>query len=231
MKKTITIIFAVISLYPYIANAKIPLLYENPRIGMELGHRTLKWEEGLGKDHFAESLPQLGVFVELPIFEQFNLKFGHEKTVKRNKLVSYAEYSFVLNNEIYDHTNYLTTTKLTSNYIDAIYNYTISKQKNCIINLIVFFGVSKGKLKLTQTEVSVGNVEVGFETQDLTTSRKANLRTGIGLQSLLTNGIIIKIGITHENTSKLKSIFTDNRTYTAKAKNSIIFNIGIAYQL
>jgi hypothetical protein len=235
MKRILVILTAVIFyILPYTTYAQSFSLYSTPKIGMELGNRILKWQENMGKNHFAENLPQIDLFVEIPIFEQFSLKFGHERTIKRKSTAPYADGTIVLNsvdNPLFGDATYATTSKLVANYIDAVYNYTLLKTDSYTTKFTVFLGLSRGQLKLTQENVSVPNI-TDLLSENLTTSKKTYLRKGIGLQSLLNNGVGFNVGITHERTSKLKSILvTDTDTYMAEARNSIIFSIGISYQL
>lgn len=230
----ITIIVTIITcIIANAANAKPVLFGSLPRFGVEFGERKLKWQDNMGKGHFAESFPQVDLFVELPIFEQFSLKLGHEETIKRNRLVAYADDSRVLSAKPLNMPkNFLTSAKLSANYLDAIYNYSILQQDKYTIQFLAFLGISKGKIQLIQCDVKYGDATDGFTTNYLTTSKMTYLRKGLGIQFLSNNGVGLKIGITHEQTSKLKSILvTDAYTYTTAAKNSTIFNLGISYQL
>ena len=232
MKKFIYSCLAAVSLAPCTANATLPWLYENPRIGVEFGHRTLKWEEGLGKDHFAESFPQVGLFVEVPVFEHFSVKLGHEETVKRNSSSLYAANSRILGSEpIAADMIYISSTKFSAYYLDIIYNLSLSKTINYTTNAIGIIGFSKGKLKLNQTMVSVFNLN-DLDYNNLSTSKKTCFRSGLGIQSLLNNDVGITMTIMHEQTKKLKStLVTHNDTFKTNAKNSIIYNLSFFYQL
>lgn len=238
MQRNLIAFFVVLLFSSTIYAVANPTFILTPKIGVELGNRTLKWQEGLGKDHFTENLPQLDLFIELPIIEQFSLRFGHGMTTKRRGLVGYADDSYILNyfNQA-GALNYLTETKLTANYIDAIYNYTLLQKDDYKLQFLAFLGASKTKLQLRQHELTLQNINTGFDFDNLTTDKKICIRKGIGLQYVLDNGISFKLGVTHERTTKLKSsapvyvLGALDGYYNVEAKNSIIYSLGIVYQI
>lgn len=232
MKRTFIIFTAITYILSYAGCIKAFSLSDKPKIGVELGHRKITWEQGFGKDHFAESLPQLDLFIEVPIFKQFSVKFGHTTTTKRKALATYQENDFVLGSQVPEEFTfiYATAVKHTANYLDLAYNYTIFKQPNYQVGINLFLGCARGKLDISHQELIYQ-----FPREKLTPRKKVYFRKGFSIQTALINGISFNLGIAFEKTSKFTStrlIYGDNDNYyKTVAKNSTIYRVGFTYQI
>ena len=152
----------------------------SPKVGIEIGQRTLHWQENMGKNHFAEVYPQAGVFVEVPLLHGVSVKLGREGSVERNNMAMYPLFASVLSDRTLLNigaANYYTSAKITSNYVDLLYNINLFNTAFSTNQLVCFFGVAKTKLKISQEDAILVDINDRLW-EDLTSSKKTYLSKG-----------------------------------------------------
>lgn len=196
----------------------------HPYVGADAQFRIMSFRKGFGDKNFRNRYPQANIYVGFKFCENVGIEGGFYSSANLSK------NSFFQDNE----TNFgqqtpATITSVGSSQINGWHVNAVGFIPICDtynLSALAYVGITQCKIVLRDIATNIGGFPDNF-TANFSQTRTF-LRSGIGIQHMITNCVGIRGIFGWENTSKFSAIGTQaDPNFLVKVKDSVIFSFGL----
>ncbi len=220
-----------------------------PFVGVDIGGRTLQFEDGYGKNHFAGHYYHASPYIGIQLLEHLGLQIGYETSDKRSNVKIYNTNQQVLGtSQITNPLRFSSTAKINGEFLGISVNTdSVWLQHHIPMDFSLLAGVASLKLKTSHTEFTGNALTVvpaggAYITENINTPKKICPKIAIAAKFFVSkiDGLAFKIVYGWEKTSNLKEqqitkVITTaaipNKLMTIQLKNSHYITLGLYYSL
>ena len=213
-----------------------------PSFGIDVGVRSMQFQELYGKDHFASHYNHISPYMSLQILEHLGVQAGFETSDTRKNIKNYdATEDFLGATTGGVDLRFSSKAKINGEFIGISMNTDTFWKHSIPTELSLFAGITALKLKMSHTELAglnVGGANPPTITDNINTSKKICPKLGITAKMCIPkiNNLSFTISYGWEKTSNLTAQQITHITgvpqqMIVKVKNSSYTAIGINYKL
>ena len=214
-----------------------------PSFGIDVGVRSMQFQELYGKDHFASHYNHISPYMSLQILEHLGVQAGFETSDTRKVVQSYSDTQPWLGVNSGIDTKFSSSSKISGEFIGISANTDTFWQESIPTKLSLFAGIVMLKCKMSHTELADMQRGNAIETTEtMNSNKKAIPKISVAANFFIPkiNGLSFKINYGFEKTSHLTATkITDvtlppllgKKSLLVKLKDSYYTSIGISYEL
>lgn len=191
-----------------------------PYLGADAELRYMDFYKPFGSELLPHNYPQANLYLGLPLNEYLALEAGYEATGKKTRAGTdtAGTKTFQANS----------TGQIKALHANLIGSFSICEQYR--LKLIGLAGIARLKEKLVVVDITVNGVAVPPANNTFTFKKsKSVLRLGAGLQHMINCNWGTRAMLKWEQSGKLKTKAQEDNNFPIRAKNSVIYSVGVFY--
>ena len=211
-----------------------------PSFGIDVGVRSMQFQELYGKDHFASHYHHISPYMSLQILEHLGVQAGFETSDTRKITKNYTDEERWLDVDSGGFpTRFSSSSKISGEFIGISTNTNTFWQESIPTKLSLFAGIAMLKCRMSHTELAgLADINNSFITDTMNSNKKVVPKLSITASFFVPkiSGFSFRVSYGFEKTSNLSvknpttiSINSARNTMLIKLKNSHYTSIGFNY--